>query len=667
MMVELLSGAALIEAAQYKILDWDSLQATKKEHATLSTRLVSLRRSLAVETRLRDSAAKLVRLSAPGSPNDSPASPLTASRPRVTRQQAEAQLALAQKKLDAVEQGVSQAAAREAELQTKLLAHTAGVLSAALRNRDAAAAAASSAANLDQAAPGSVRSSAAHLYASHGRSIDGHDAERSSRLEQDLAEQKAKTTELEQQVVQLERTLAETQERARGEMERLRDELARTEAAGASQVEQSQRRVDDLESQVGHLRSHLDEAAAEANDLRAQLAAAASTGGDDGDRRQTAVELEHELEIARSDIKHFTDELDEAQGELDALKKVFEDRLAAAEQDGARRADEVLSAGAHHRGAVTQAIGDVLRRHRMRPVLGTSLHFERLSSHITELHDEISTLSHARDSSETELEALRSRARSDTDGAQADLASARTAEQTAREELAQAQRRLDNLEMQLREVEQDQVAVRELWGELPRDSTSTPFSTAALVARVKALSSERESLRQQVESHVQDRAQAEATQSDAQQADSSKLCELEERIEQSAQKEVSMLERLNDLTESLEATRGERRKLETRISSLEEDKAQLEEELQTARDAAATRATATETTPMAPSGVDEAELQELRDQIADLQEELSDAQKREQKTRASLLEELGQVQSEVSSLKTQLRQAQRKAVGVKVG
>lgn len=30
MMVELLSGAALIEAAQYKVLDWDSLQATKK-------------------------------------------------------------------------------------------------------------------------------------------------------------------------------------------------------------------------------------------------------------------------------------------------------------------------------------------------------------------------------------------------------------------------------------------------------------------------------------------------------------------------------------------------------------------------------------------------------------------------------------------------------------
>ena len=30
MMVELLSGAALIEAAQYRILDWDSLQATKK-------------------------------------------------------------------------------------------------------------------------------------------------------------------------------------------------------------------------------------------------------------------------------------------------------------------------------------------------------------------------------------------------------------------------------------------------------------------------------------------------------------------------------------------------------------------------------------------------------------------------------------------------------------
>ena len=521
-------------------------QNSCQEHATLSTRLVSLRRSLAVETRLRDSAAKLVRLSAPESPNDSPASPLTASRPRVTRQQAEAQLALAQKKLDAVEQGVSQAAAREAELQTELLAHTAGVLSAALRNRDAAAS--SSSKTLDQAAPGSSRSSAAHLYASHSRSIDGHDAERSSRLEQDLAEQKAKTTELEQQFVQLERTLAETQERARGEMERLRDELARTQAAGASQVEQSQRRVDDVEGQIEHLRSELDDAAAEADDLRAQLAAA-STGGDEEERRRTAVELEYELEIARSDVKQLTDELDEAQGELDALKKVFEDRLATAEQDGARRADEVLSAGARHRGAVTQAIGDVLRRHRMRPVLGTSLrelpafddtadrddladylssthdsHFERLSSHIADLNTEISTLSHARDSSKTELEALRSRAQSDADGAQADVASARTAEQTVREELAQAQRRLDNLEMQLREVEQDQVAVRELWGELPRDSTSTPFSTAALVARVRVLSSERESLRQQVEGHVQDRAQAEATQSDAQQADSSRVC-----------------------------------------------------------------------------------------------------------------------------------------------
>lgn len=561
----------------------------------MSTRLVSLRRSLAVETRLRDSAAKLVRLSAPESPNDLPASPLTASRPRVTRQQAEAQLALAQKKLDAVEQGVSQAAAREAELQTKLLAHTAGVLSAALRNRDTAATAGSSA-TLDQAAPGSTRSSAAHLYASHGRSVDGHDTDRSSRLDQDLAEQKAKTTELEQQVVQLERTLAETQEQARGEMERLRDELARTQAAGASQIEQSQRQVDDLENQVEHLRSDIDEAAAEADELRAQLAAA-STGGDDRDRR-TAVELEHELEIARGDVKQLTDELDEAQGELDALKKVFEDRLAAAEQDGARRTDEVLSAGARRQSAITQAIGDVLRRYRLRPVLGTSLrelpafddtsarddladylsstldsHFERLSSHITDLNAEISTLSDARDSSVKELETVR--AQSDAPGdemlaaREADLATARTAEQTAREELAQAQRRLDNLEMQLREVEQDQVAVRELWGELPRDSTSTPFSTAALVARVKALSSERESLRQQVESQVQDGAQAEAALSHAQQADSSRVClawrsspmflylylpvfrllqlrELEERVEQSAQKEVSMLERLNE-------------------------------------------------------------------------------------------------------------------------
>ncbi|GAA5977151.1 hypothetical protein JCM10908_004875 [Rhodotorula pacifica] len=689
MMIELLSGAALLEAAKYDVLDWEALQSTKKEHTTLSTRLTSLRRSLAVETRLRDSAAKLVRLSAPeGTAEEPPVSPSAASRPRVTRQQAEAQLALAQKKLDAAEQGVQQAAAREAELQTKLLAHTAGVLSLALRNRDAAAASAATTA-LEHDLPNSARTSAAHLYASHSRSIDSSTDQRSNRLEQDLAQEQDKTADLEQQVAQLEHSLNETKEHARVEMERLRDELARTQAAAASQFEESKRQVDDLEGEVDYLRNDLSEAAAEVDDLRRRLAALPS----DGERR-TVADLEGDLEMTRGEVKQLTEELEEAQGELETLKKVFEERLAAAEQDGARKAAEAASTSSdiRQRGAFTQAIGDVLRRHRMRPVLGTALrelpafddtsdrddlvdylsstldsHFERLSSHVNDLNEEISALSHERDSAETELEVLRSQAQDDAVGAaaltakEADLATSRAAEQKAREEVAQARQRLDNLELQLREVEQDQVAVRELWTDLPRDGTSTPFSTGALVARVKALTGERESLRRQIEGHERDRAQAESARSEANQADSSRLRELEERVELSSQKEVSMLERLNDLTEALEATRAERRKLELRIAAIEKDKTQLEAELRAARDEAS-RATAAPA--ISAPAIGEEEVQELRDQIADLEEELSDAQKREQKTRASLLEELGQVQSEVSSLKTQLRQAQRK-VGVK--
>lgn len=56
----------------------------------------------------------------------------------------------------------------------------------------------------------------------------------------------------------------------------------------------------------------------------------------------------------------------------------------------------------------------------------------------------------------------------------------------------------------------------------------------------------------------------------------------------------------------------------------------------------------------------EAELQDVRDQRADLEEELEDAKKREQKQRGQLLDQLNTVEQEVSSLKTQLRQEQRK-------
>lgn len=543
----------------------DLLLRIQQEHSTLSAQLSSLRRSLAVETKLRDSAAKLVRLSGPDSHDNSPTASSAIARPRVTRQQAEAQLALAQQKLDAVEQGVHRVAAREAELQTKLLTHTAGVLSAALRNRDSASAATVSRVVLDQNASNSTRSSAAHLYADHGRATSGPEAERTSHWEQDLADQKTKASELAEQAVQLERMLDETKEHTRVEMERLRDELARTQAAAASQSEESRRQVNDLEGEVDYLRSDLDEAAAEVDDLRRRLAAIPS----DADRR-TRADLEEELELTRGEVKQLTNELEEAQGELETLNKVFEDRIAAADQEAVRQAGEAAAAAAaeavsaHTRqhGAVIQAIGDVMRRHRMRPTLGSTLrelpafddsadrddfadylsstldsHFERVTAHVNSLMGEISALSRERDSAESELEVLRSQARDTAaeDGAsaaathavhEADLAATRASEEAARNELAQARQRLDSLEEQLHEVERDQVAVRELWRDLSRDGAPAPFSTAALVARVKELATERDALRQQVEGHERDRAPTEAAQSDAHQADISKVSSL---------------------------------------------------------------------------------------------------------------------------------------------
>lgn len=71
------------------------------------------------------------------------------------------------------------------------------------------------------------------------------------------------------------------------------------------------------------------------------------------------------------------------------------------------------------------------------------------------------------------------------------------------------------------------------------------------------------------------------------------------------------------LTESLEQTRGEKRKLETQVS-------QLQQQLQQQQPA--------------PVAADHGEVEELQDQIADLEEELKDAKAREQKVRAQLLE-----------------------------
>lgn len=150
-----------------------------------------------------------------------------------------------------------------------------------------------------------------------------------------------------------------------------------------------------------------------------------------------------------------------------------------------------------------------------------------------------------------------------------------------------------------------------------------------------------------------------------------------------------MLERLNEsvvvaflrrmiadrfcrFTVILEQTRSEKRKVEAHSSSttaalktVEAEKATLSASLSTAQTDLAKAQSELTAALARPDDLQklsalEDELQELRDTISDLEEELSDAKTRETGTRSKLMEELHGVQLEVSGLKTALRQEQRK-------
>ncbi|SGY19519.1 BQ5605_C014g07669 [Microbotryum silenes-dioicae] len=140
-MIDLLSGQAVVETKDFPILGWEEMQDVKKEHAVLATKIASLSRSLALETRLRDSAAKLVRLSSPspipGSPTPASASGSDASnRARMTKAQAESQVQQANEKIESVQTELYKVGWKEAESRTKLLRHMAGVLGLAMRRKE---------------------------------------------------------------------------------------------------------------------------------------------------------------------------------------------------------------------------------------------------------------------------------------------------------------------------------------------------------------------------------------------------------------------------------------------------------------------------------------------------------------------------------------------------
>ncbi|BGP01754.1 Proteophosphoglycan 5 [Rhodotorula toruloides] len=825
LMIELLSGAAVVEAKDYDILSWEEMQELNKEHALLATRLTSLNRSVALETRLRDSAAKLVRLSAPAStlPPSNPGSP---ARPRVTREQAEAQLATAQAKLDTLETDLRKQTARDAELQGRLLRHTASVLATALRKKEEeiqqataiqpALPVPSSAHRDTPSPPGSAtlpRFDGAHFFAGNREAIvplprangspyaspqlgqSGTFGANAVQLQHDLAEQTGKVKELEGQVADLERALDATKQQAEEEIRAVKGDLENVETRASQEQAGAQERIRTLEEEVERLREEVDQARAdheharsetddarrEVEEHRTQLAAFQGSSGDaqrdldtakqeaqDSSRKlrdmgMELAEAQHKLEEAEDRVKELEEELQRTEEEIAAERREWEEKLKAAEA-GAASAPSTESQPANdgaaearvrqlelERQTVVQSIGDVPRRHRMRPTLGVALrespavddtterddlpaylsstldsHFDKLTSHVNELnslrdeHDtgrsdleaeldqahercqnleaDVASLQAERDSLETELDLLRSQSQehetriASLSTLESQLEEAKAAESRGREELAAAQSRIAMLEGQLGEHDKAFSRLQDLWQSMPSLDESSPRSAAAtlpgrkqlgslfkkggntstgaassnsadysvdnLVERVRSLSTEHQQLTQRLAVFEEEKGLAEESRkksADTQAGLEAKVKELEERIEVSAKQEVSMLERLNDLTESLETTRAEKRKLETQIRTLEADKAALQEKVE-----AATAQPAPAPSASAASSADEGELQELRDQISDLEEELADVQKREQRTRAQLLEELSTVQSEVSSLKTQLRQAQRK-------
>lgn len=125
-----------------------------------------------------------------------------------------------------------------------------------------------------------------------------------------------------------------------------------------------------------------------------------------------------------------------------------------------------------------------------------------------------------------------------------------------------------------------------------------------------------------------------------------------------------MLERLNELSATIEQHSTDKRKAEAasaaagaRVRELEASHSSLQATL------SATKRELETSSDKAKVAELEAECQELKDSLADAQDEADDLRSRESKQRVALLDELNSLQQEAASLRTQLRAEQRKKKG----
>lgn len=622
-MIELLSGQAAIEAKDYDVLEWEQVQDIKKvsrlrvpfsiectreshgsivsfvfqEHALLANRIASLTRSLALETRLRDSSAKLVRLSAPASTSESSRTPASSpARRQVSREQAEAQLATAQNKLDIVQGELYKVGWKEAELRTKLLKHTAGVLALSARRKEEeenglaptplsptlTQHGLSTSRSRDTPSPSGPptdrRFDGAHFFSGNREAVIPVSRNPSSPFvspapsqgafpSHNLSHHQDQVQDLESQISNLRSQLVDAKGQTSRDLGKVNSELegARSELAKANE------RAIGLDRDIAGLRQGLERAEedvararTDAESVRQEVSLARSTSTDhqrdvqvakDEAREFSDKAREMELEIAEMEMKlaeaeqraHELEELvQEVRLEKDSNEKEWANRLEEVETRGRavpddgeeslgeQQARQRVGELEEDRRKLAQAIGDVLRRHRTRPILGSALretpsfddtteradlpsylastleaHFDKVSSHVSNLNEDIASLRDDADGArgslesdlnqandrhaalENELESLRMEKdllQESLDSAQANtagfenrlasipileqnLSTAITNETRTREEFSASQAKIASLETQLAEISSQQTksskVLQDLFKSLP--------------------------------------------------------------------------------------------------------------------------------------------------------------------------------------------------------
>ncbi|KAF7713683.1 Uncharacterized protein PECH_000614 [Penicillium ucsense] len=124
----LLTETAIEDSNRYEILPFEEVEHLKKERSILKPRIDSIKRKLALETKLRDAAQALGKLDRPPSPRSSSEYGGHAPPGVVSLEKSDSELAVSQRRCDELAQELRNLEGRSSEISRRLLEHTAGVL-----------------------------------------------------------------------------------------------------------------------------------------------------------------------------------------------------------------------------------------------------------------------------------------------------------------------------------------------------------------------------------------------------------------------------------------------------------------------------------------------------------------------------------------------------------